>query len=68
MQRLYQVDGDKKFDLVNEVELETGEDAPMSMAAYPKTKEFVCGINSAADKLKDGANQNCRVYTIAEQK
>jgi hypothetical protein len=31
---LYNVEEDMKLDLLNEVELEKGEDAPMSMAAH----------------------------------
>lgn len=33
-QRLYKLDGDKKLDLVNELELSREEDAPMSVTAH----------------------------------
>ena len=35
MQRLYTVNGTLTMKLVDEVELEKGEDAPMSMAGHP---------------------------------
>ncbi|KAI0824670.1 WD40 repeat-like protein [Trametes gibbosa] len=66
--RLYRADGDKKLDLVHELELASGEDAPMSIAAHPQREEIVCGINSAQDALQDGQNQNCRVYDVKENK
>ncbi|KAI0370159.1 WD40 repeat-like protein [Pilatotrama ljubarskyi] len=66
--RLYHADGDKKLDLVHELELASGEDAPMSMAAHPQREEIVCGINSSQDALQSGQNQNCRVYEVKENK
>lgn len=53
---------------LDELELEKGEDAPMSMAAIPETKTIICGINSSEDSLKDGLNQNCRKFTIESDK
>ncbi|KAI0356520.1 WD40 repeat-like protein [Trametes cingulata] len=66
--RLYHADGDKTLSLVHELELASGEDAPMSMAAHPQREEIVCGINSSQDALQDGQNQNCRVYEVKENK
>ncbi|KAI0751449.1 WD40 repeat-like protein [Daedaleopsis nitida] len=66
--RLYHVEGDAKLELVDELELASGEDAPMSMAAHPETNGIVGGINSSEDALKDSPNQNCRVYNIKEHK
>jgi len=66
--RLYRVDGDNKLDLTHELELEKGEDAPMSMAAHPNDKQIACGINSSAEMLQGGKNQNCRVFDLADQK
>lgn len=40
----------------------------MSMAALLEGGEFVCGVNSSAEALKDGVNQNCRAYTIKDNK
>ena len=67
-QRLYHVEGDAKIELVDELELASGEDAPMSMAAHPSREEIVGGINSSEDALKSGPNQNCRVYNVKENK
>lgn len=67
-QRLYKVEGDKVLTQVNELELEKGEDAPMSMASRLETKEIVCGINSSAESLQNGLNQNCRKYTVKDGK
>ncbi|KAI0092471.1 WD40 repeat-like protein [Irpex rosettiformis] len=66
--RLYKVQSGSIMTQLDELELEKGEDAPMSMTAIPETKTIVCGINSAEDGLKDGLNQNCRTYTIEADK
>ncbi|RPD66687.1 WD40 repeat-like protein [Lentinus tigrinus ALCF2SS1-7] len=66
--RLYHVEGDAKVELVDELELASGEDAPMSMASHPSKEEIVGGINSSEDALKDGPNQNCRVFHVKEKK
>ncbi|KAI0053079.1 WD40 repeat-like protein [Auriscalpium vulgare] len=62
--RLYHVDEFLTMKLADELELESGEDAPMSMAAHPDGRTFVCGVNSPADKVSKGENLNCRVYTL----
>lgn len=67
-QRLYRVDGDKKLDLLDELELDKGEDAPMSMDAHPQNKEFVCGVNSSVERLKEAENENCRMYGVKDNK
>ncbi|PIL36872.1 hypothetical protein GSI_00562 [Ganoderma sinense ZZ0214-1] len=66
--RLYHVEGDSKLTLLDELELASGEDAPMSMAAHPSRSEIVGGINSSEDALKSGLNQNCRVFDIKDSK
>ncbi|KAI0921414.1 hypothetical protein AcW1_004599 [Taiwanofungus camphoratus] len=66
--RLYRVDGDKKLDLLDELELDKGEDAPMSMDAHPQNKEFVCGVNSSVERLKEAENENCRMYGVKDNK
>ncbi|KAG9051039.1 hypothetical protein FS837_000147 [Tulasnella sp. UAMH 9824] len=63
--RLYKVDP-KSLDLVNELELDPGEDAPMSMAVARKSQNIICGINSTLEKRKND-NQNCRVYHISKE-
>ncbi|KAF7981641.1 hypothetical protein HWV62_32740 [Athelia sp. TMB] len=66
--RFYRVNDPTKIDLIDEHELEKGEDAPMSMAAYPNSKQLVCGINSTEDKLIAGQNENCRVFGVTDDK
>ncbi|KAI0761730.1 WD40 repeat-like protein [Irpex lacteus] len=66
--RLYRVQSDTVMTQLDELELEKGEDAPMSMAAIPETKTIICGINSSEDSLKDGLNQNCRKFTVDSDK
>ncbi|CCM03377.1 uncharacterized protein FIBRA_05507 [Fibroporia radiculosa] len=66
--RLYRTENDNSLDLLHEVELEVGEDAPMSMAAHPTEKNLACGVNSSAEKLQEGGNQNCRVFAVADGK
>ncbi|EIM88128.1 WD40 repeat-like protein [Stereum hirsutum FP-91666 SS1] len=62
--RLYAMDETLNLKLVDETELGSGEDAPMSMAAHPEERKVVCGVNSAVDKVQKGENQNCRFYNI----
>lgn len=66
-QRLYRVDNDKVIELLHELELEKGEDAPMSMAAHPTERFVACGVNSSEIALKSGKNQNCRLFSIEDQ-
>ncbi|KAI0265145.1 WD40 repeat-like protein [Gloeopeniophorella convolvens] len=64
--KLYHVDQFLTLKLADELELEAGEDAPMSIAAYPEGSSFVCGINSTAEKVAKGENLNCRVYAVKD--
>jgi len=67
--RLYDVDEKKiGLNLVDEHELEKGEDAPMTLAANSQTGEFACGINSTREIVEKGDNQNCRVFSIIDNK
>ncbi|KAJ3558946.1 hypothetical protein NM688_g634 [Phlebia brevispora] len=59
---------DREISLLDEYELQMGEDAPMSMAANPKTHEIICGVNSALDALETVKNQNCRKFRVADGK
>ncbi|KZT72696.1 WD40 repeat-like protein [Daedalea quercina L-15889] len=65
--RLYRVANDKNIELLHELELEKGEDAPMSMAAHPSERYIACGVNSSEEALKDGANQNCRLFAVEDK-
>nr|ANC28037.1 WD-repeat protein [Polyporus umbellatus] len=66
--RLYHVEGDKKIELLDELELAKGDDVPMSVATHPRRAEIVAGINSSEDALKTGPNQNCRVFDVKDKK
>ncbi|KAG2077580.1 WD40 repeat-like protein [Suillus decipiens] len=64
--RLFNISQDRQLKMLYEHELEKGEDAPMSIAAHPENRSFVCGINSSEERLKKGENENCRVFSISE--
>ncbi|KAI9447786.1 WD40 repeat-like protein [Lactarius indigo] len=64
--RLYHVDEFLTLKLADELQLENGEDAPMSMAAHPDGSSFACGINSSAEVVAKGENLNCRVYAVGD--
>ncbi|KAJ7667843.1 WD40-repeat-containing domain protein [Mycena polygramma] len=66
--RVYDVGDDRSITLVNELELERGEDTPMSMATNLEAGTLACGINSPEDKMIKGENENCRVYAFKEEK
>ncbi|KAK7695568.1 hypothetical protein QCA50_000204 [Cerrena zonata] len=66
--RLYRVDDEKSLELLDEFELDKGEDAPMSMAAHVDSRRIICGVNSSEESLKSGENQNCRLFGIKEGK
>ncbi|KAJ7499072.1 WD40 repeat-like protein [Mycena latifolia] len=66
--RVYDVGEDRSINLIDELELERGEDAPMSMATHLEAGTLACGVNSPEEKLSKGENENCRVYAFKEQK
>ncbi|KAG6378877.1 WD40 repeat-like protein [Boletus reticuloceps] len=68
--RLFRVSDDRQLHTLSELELEKDEDAPMSMTAHPQSRTLVCGINSSAEKLQKGENENCRKFSVStdEQK
>ncbi|KAF9535113.1 WD40-repeat-containing domain protein [Crepidotus variabilis] len=66
--RLYSVNDSRAIELKDEYELEKGEDAPMSMAAHQETGTIVCGVNSVQEKLDKGENDNCRAFSIKDNK
>ncbi|KAH0840085.1 WD40 repeat-like protein [Lanmaoa asiatica] len=63
--RLFRVSDDRQLHILNELELEKGEDAPMSMAAHPQSRTLVCGINSSPERLEKGENENCRKFSVS---
>ncbi|KAJ6629148.1 WD40-repeat-containing domain protein [Mycena sp. CBHHK59/15] len=66
--RVYDVGENRSITLIDELELERGEDAPMSMATHPEASTLACGVNSPEEQLIKGANENCRLYSFKEQK
>lgn len=66
--RLYHVGDDRSLQLLDELELANGEDAPMSMASHTKTSSIICGVNSTMEKIGKGQNENCRVFSVEDQK
>ncbi|KAJ7699925.1 quinon protein alcohol dehydrogenase-like superfamily [Mycena rosella] len=66
--RVYDVGEDRSITLVDELELERGEDAPMSMATHLEAGTLACGVNSPEEQLSNGENENCRVYAFREQR
>ncbi|KAJ6599220.1 WD40 repeat-like protein [Mycena vulgaris] len=71
--RVYDVAENRSITLVDELELERGEDAPMSMATHLEASTchagtLACGVNSPEEMLSKGENENCRVYAFKEQK
>ncbi|KAF4600856.1 hypothetical protein EYR38_005501 [Pleurotus pulmonarius] len=63
--RLYHVGADRSLELKDEIEV---PDAPMSMAAETESQTIVCGINSPQELLEKGENDNCRVFSVKDQK
>jgi prolactin regulatory element-binding protein len=60
--RIYDIAENLHIQLLDEYELEQGEDAPMSMAS-DKNETLVCGINGVVEKLQKGENENCRIFS-----
>ncbi|KAI0321862.1 WD40-repeat-containing domain protein [Amylostereum chailletii] len=65
--RLYRVDEILNMKLADELELEKGEDAPMSMAGHPDGATIICGINRPEEMVIKGENGNCRVFVVNDQ-
>ncbi|KAJ7276222.1 quinon protein alcohol dehydrogenase-like superfamily [Mycena haematopus] len=66
--RVYDVGENRSITLVDELQLEPGDDAPTSMAANLETGSLACGVNSPEEQMKKGENQNCRVFNFKDQK
>ncbi|KAG6837952.1 hypothetical protein H0H93_008346 [Arthromyces matolae] len=64
--RVFNVGPQRSLDQIGEVELEVGEDAPMSMVANREARSIVCGINSSEKSMEKGINEHCRVFTLDE--
>ncbi|KAK0191246.1 WD40 repeat-like protein [Armillaria mellea] len=66
--RLYHVGEDRSVDILDEFELDAGEDAPMSMATNVQSHTLVCGANSTEELVAKGQNENCRAFAIKDHK
>ncbi|KAF5393724.1 hypothetical protein D9757_000170 [Collybiopsis confluens] len=64
--RVFNLEHNRSIELIDEFELASGEDAPMSMATDGQT--IVCGVNSALESLKKGENENCRIFNFEKRK
>ncbi|KAF8803683.1 WD40 repeat-like protein [Phlegmacium glaucopus] len=66
--RIYDIAENHHIQLLDEYELEKGEDAPMSMASHTENETLVCGVNSVIEKLEKGENENCRIFSVKDAK
>ncbi|KAM0747959.1 WD40 repeat-like protein [Meredithblackwellia eburnea MCA 4105] len=64
---MYKIDpSGRQFDLVEEHELSKQEDAPMSIAVDTNSKSLIAGVNSSVEVLKQGTNENLRVFSYTD--
>ncbi|KAJ2250572.1 hypothetical protein GGH97_000630 [Coemansia sp. RSA 475] len=61
-------DSSASLNLNAELVLSSDEDAPTCLAMHPKDKTFVCSINASAAEIKQGKNQNCRMFSYTKTK
>ncbi|KAH8830698.1 WD40 repeat-like protein [Flagelloscypha sp. PMI_526] len=69
--RLYNInDASHAIELLDTVQLAPGEDAPMSLATAVSEPHptIVCGVNSPEEDMLRGQNENCRVFSVLENK
>ncbi|KAK9894982.1 WD40 repeat-like protein [Cystobasidium minutum MCA 4210] len=64
---VYKVNGSSQTcDRVQELDLARDEDASSTIAVNPKKKEIVLGINSNADTMSKGTNNNVRLFSYSD--
>ncbi|KAI9635934.1 WD40-repeat-containing domain protein [Dioszegia hungarica] len=51
---------------INELKLSSEEDAPMTIAVDRESKQLITGINASSSSIQAGKNEQCRVYSYAE--
>ncbi|KAJ2659616.1 hypothetical protein IW148_004145 [Coemansia sp. RSA 1199] len=61
-------DSTSTLNLNAELVLSSDEDAPTCLAMHPKDKLFVCSINTSMAEIKQGKNQNCRLFSYTKTK
>ncbi|RCH82378.1 hypothetical protein CU097_005289 [Rhizopus azygosporus] len=66
---LYKIDTRRK-DLEEDASFEfsSEEDAPMSLDVHPKESMVITGVNSTESNIKQGSNDNCRLFKILDDK
>ncbi|GAC98519.1 hypothetical protein PHSY_006113 [Pseudozyma hubeiensis SY62] len=57
----------QSIDKLDELKLSRDEDAPMAMSVNTAKSQLVCGINNAADDVKQGTNQPVRIFDYTLQ-
>ncbi|GMK54004.1 hypothetical protein CspeluHIS016_0105900 [Cutaneotrichosporon spelunceum] len=57
-----------KTKSVNELELSTEEDAPMTLALDRATSQLVTGINASQTEIESGKNEQCRIFSYADNR
>lgn len=65
----YKIDARRK-DLEEDASFEfsSEEDAPMCLDVHPKEHVVIAGVNSTQEGIKEGNNNNCRLFKILEEK
>lgn len=60
--KLYRISDALKLEALSELELQQGDDVPVSMAGHVESQTVVCGISSASTEEQE--NRNCRKFSI----
>ncbi|GAA5863380.1 hypothetical protein JCM8547_006964 [Rhodosporidiobolus lusitaniae] len=58
----------RTLHLLDSFTLSSTEDAPMTAAFDPLTSSLVAGVNSSAEELEKGVNENLRVFEVEREK
>ncbi|CAI2176012.1 13452_t:CDS:10 [Funneliformis geosporum] len=58
---------EKTLEQVVEVILNKEEDRPTCIAIHNEDNIFACGINSTAEKINHGSNNNCRIFEYSNE-
>ncbi|ORY53034.1 WD40 repeat-like protein [Rhizoclosmatium globosum] len=48
-------------------EFGSDEDSVQSICVHPKEKTIVVGANQSQDRIKQGSNENCRIFTLKDE-
>ncbi|KAK1926221.1 quinon protein alcohol dehydrogenase-like superfamily [Papiliotrema laurentii] len=58
----------RKVKYISEIKLSSEEDAPMTIAVDRASKQLVTGINASSSSIQQGTNEQCRLYSYADDK